>query len=206
MMTVSRLPGWLAGLLVFAALAAFSGASASGPTIEEAMSKRVLGDPDAPVEIIEYASMTCPHCATFHLETLPQIKERYIDTGKAKLVMRDFPLDNRAAAGTLLARCAPPARYFPLIDVMFKQQQVWAGANDVLGELARIGKFAGMSQSDVEACFQNEELFQAIVQKRQEYMAEHDVSSTPTFYINGEKISGAQPFSTFEEVIEKHLN
>lgn len=179
--------------------------SAEAAEGSELITPRVLGDPDAPVEIIEYSSLTCPHCASFHRETLPQIKKEYIDTGKAKLVSRDYPLDERAALGTLLARCAPEDRYFPLVDLLFAQQRSWAGSNDILNELARIGGFAGMSQDAIQQCFENQDLYTAILNQRSVWRDTHDISSTPTFYINGTAVVGAQPFAEFQKVIESEL-
>lgn len=167
---------------------------------------RVLGDPNAPVHMIEYSSLTCPHCASFHRETLPLIKERYIDTGQLRLEIRDFPLNEQAAVGALVARCATEERYFPLVELLFAQQQRWANSQNIVGELAQLASFAGMSQETLEACFENQELFAAIVEQRGVWANTHEVSSTPTFYINGTPVIGSQPFEDFEAVIEAELN
>ena len=176
-----------------------------------ALSERVLGDPDAPVTLIEFSSLTCPHCATFHAEVLPRLKENFIEPGTLKLVMRDFPLDGAAAAGAMLARCAPEARYFPLLETLFEKQSSWARSEKVLEELARYGRFAGMSQETINACFENQKLFQAISRKRDEYAEAHDIASTPTFILRADgeqqaKIVGAQPYETFVEKIEAQLD
>lgn len=181
-------------------------ASAASPDTNPLITPRVLGDPDAPVTIIEYSSLTCPHCAAFHRETLPQLKETYIDTGKAKLELRDFPLDDGATLGALLARCAPEDRYFALVDLLFLQQRSWARSENLVGELARLGGFAGMSEESIQACFENEELFRAIREQRQVWSNLHEISSTPTFIVNGSKVSGAQPFSEFQKIIDSELN
>ncbi|WP_421875559.1 DsbA family protein [Pacificispira sp.] len=167
---------------------------------------RVLGAADAPVTIIEYSSLTCPHCATFHRETLPKLKETYIDTGKVKLELRDFPLDDGATLGALLARCAPEDRYFALIDLLFLQQRSWARSENLVGELARLGGFAGMPEATIQACFENEELFKAIREQRQVWASTHEITSTPTFIVNGTKVSGAQPFEEFQKIIDGALN
>ncbi len=187
-------------LLVLAPVSAVADTS-----VEEALADRYVGSEDAPVTIIEYSSLTCPHCAAFHTGALSEILETYVETGKVKFIVRDFPLDGRAAAAALMARCAPADRYFPLVDLMFKQQQKWAGAPDALAALSEMGRFAGMSQSDLDACFKNEDLYAGILKKKAEYQKENDISSTPTFFINGEKLSGNQPFSEFKEMIESHL-
>jgi len=173
--------------------------------VEAALADRFIGAEDAPVTMIEYSSLTCPHCAAFHTGALAEIVETYVETGKLKIIVRDFPLDGRAAAASLLARCAPADRYFPLVDLMFKQQQKWARSDDPLNALAEMGRFAGMGQSDIEACFQNEDLYAGILEKKAAYQKEHSIKSTPTFFINGDMVSGNQPFSEFREVIESHL-
>lgn len=180
--------------------------TAAVPEGNPLITPRILGNPDAPVTLIEYSSMTCPHCASFHREALPLIKKNYIDTGKVKLEMRDFPLNDGAALGSLLARCAPEDRYFALVDLLFAQQPAWAREQGMVGELARIGGFAGMSQDELQACFENEELFQAIRDQREVWAATHEITSTPTFYVNGVQIRGAQPYEEFERVIEEALN
>ena len=173
---------------------------------EVLLAPHVLGDPNAPVTIIEYASLTCPHCATFHRETFPEIKEKYIDTGKVKLESRDFPLDERAALATLLAHCVPEDRYFPLIGLLFEQQHSWAVAPNLIEQLKKMGGFAGLSPEDADACFNNQALYDKVLGQRKIYSDSGAVSSTPTFYVNGSKIVGAQPFATFEEAIEAALN
>lgn len=167
---------------------------------------RVLGNLDAPVTIVEYSSLTCPHCAAFHRETLPQLKKEYIDTGKVKLEIRDFPLDNGAALAALMARCAPEERYFALMDLLFAQQSKWAREQGMLQELAKLGGFAGMSNEQLETCFANEELYKAIVDQRKIWTTVDEIRSTPTFYVNGKQVVGAQPFDAFKELIDAELN
>ena len=173
---------------------------------EEALAERVLGDAAAPVEMIEYSSLTCPHCAAFHAEKLPELKKKYVETGKLRIIQRDFPFDRLGAMGAMMARCANPMRYHQFIDVLFKQQSQWANSNDPVGALVQIGKLGGLSEQDFQACMQNEDLLNGILKMRQEGVSEWEISSTPTFIINGEKIVGNQPMETFEEAIEKHLN
>lgn len=192
----------LFGLVLFL----FPVSAFSQSDVESALADRFVGAEDAPVTIIEYSSLTCPHCAAFHTGALPEIMEQYVKTGKVKFIVRDFPLDGRAAAASLLARCAPNERYFPLVDLMFKQQQKWARSQDPLAALAEMGRFAGMGQSDIEACFTNEDLYAGILRKKDSYQEEFSIRSTPTFYINGEMLSGNQPFSEFKKIIESHLN
>lgn len=149
--------------------------------------ERILGDPAAPVTIIEYASLTCPHCATFHRETLPVLKERYIDTGKARLVFRDFPLDRAALAAATLAHCAGDARYFKFLEAMFANQQSWARASDPVAALRQLTRLGGLSDADAEACLADQSLQDAILQTRLDGEHEFGVNSTPTIFVNGTK-------------------
>ncbi len=170
-------------------------------SLEKALAERVIGKADAPITITEYASLTCPHCARFHKETLPKIKAAYIDTGKAKLVFRDFPFDGLALRAAALARCAPQERYFAVLDTLFQQQETWSRAKDPLAAIGNIGKLAGMSQATVDACFKDTKLMDSIVQIRLDG-EKQGVDSTPTFLIGGKKISGAQPFEEFDKLLK----
>lgn len=166
----------------------------------------IYGDPNAPVTIMEFASMTCPHCAAFHTEKWPEIKKKYIDTGMVKLVFKDFPFDQRAAGAAMLSRCVADGRRMAALDALFKTQATWARSEDYMGELAKIGKLAGLSRDKVEACLQNEEVLNAVLMDRQEGMQTYKVDSTPTFFINGEeKISGNVPLEDFEEVLDSYF-
>lgn len=170
----------------------------------EAYPERVLGDPDAPITIVEYSSLTCPHCASFHADTLPQIKKEFIDTGKAKLIYRDFPIDRLALGAALVARCAPEDSYFPLLDMMFKSQQVWTRASNPIDALAGYAKLAGMSGDAVEACFENQALLDAIQEVRQRANETYGITSTPSFVIEGEVVKGAYPYEHFAAILRKH--
>ncbi len=181
--------------------------TATLPPLADLLADRVLGDPNAPVTILDYSSMTCPHCAAFHTETLPKIKEKYIDTGKVKLVFRDFPLDQAALRASMLERCAPAERYFPLVDVLFKSQAQWSRGSDPAKALAQYGKLAGMSQATIDACLANQPLADGILQSRLTGADKYKVESTPTFVLNdgAATISGAQSFETFAAAIDKLL-
>lgn len=179
--------------------------SASKLMEPQALPDMVMGDENAPVTIIEYASMTCPHCAAFHKETLPAIKEKYIDTGKVKLILREFPFDPRAAAAFMLARCAPPESHYAMIDVLFQQQAEWARAEDARPPLLQISKLAGFTQESFEACLKNQELLDKVREVQQKAAKEYGVESTPTFFINGEKVSGALSVEEMSNIIDKHL-
>jgi len=182
-------------------------AAAALPALSDLLAERVLGDPKAPVTILDYSSMTCPHCATFHAEVLPKIKESYIDTGKVKLVFRDFPFDKAALSASMLAHCAPAERYFPLTDVLFKSQGQWSRAADPAKALAQYGKLAGMSQETIDACFANTALADGILNSRMVGQNQHKVEATPTFILNDgkERVEGAQSFEVFAKAIDKLL-
>ena len=163
-----------------------------------------LGAADAPVTVIEYASLTCPHCATFHNDVLPDLKERYISTGKVRLVYRDFPLDQRALAAATLAHCVGPDRYFGFLDVLFQAQEQWSRADD-LGPLMQLGRLAGLSEQQMEQCLADEELQNRILKTRLEGQDEHDIRSTPSFVIDGETYTGSRDVDGFAEIIEPLL-
>lgn len=180
-------------------------ARAAEVDVEAALRPRIEGDPNARLTMIEYSSLTCPHCATFHTDVLPQIRETYIATGKLKLEMRDFPLDQYALRAAAMARCAPENRYFPLLDMLFKQQAKWSRATDPVAAIKQIGRLAGISGETADACMTDEALLDGILKLRLGGQNDHDVSSTPTFVIGTEKIVGAQPFETFQKAIEPQL-
>ena len=191
------------GMLLTLALP-YAASAAPLPT-EEALEDRVLGDPNAPVTILDYSSLTCPHCATFHNTTLAQLKKDYIDTGKAKLVFRDFPFDGAALRASQLTRCAPKERYWGLLDLFFQKQEQWSRATDPVAALGKLAKLAGLSQSDIDACIANERLADGILAIRQEGEQRYKIESTPTFVLNEgkETISGAQPLDVFAKAIDK---
>ncbi|WP_306120200.1 MULTISPECIES: DsbA family protein [unclassified Roseitalea] len=163
------------------------------------------GDADAPVTIVEYASMTCGHCATFHNQTWPAIREKYVDTGKARLIMREFPFDPRAAAAFMLARCAPNDAYFPMIDVLFEQQSTWARAENARAPLENIAKLAGFTQESFEACLTDQQLLDDVNAIRVRAAEEFGVNATPTFFINGQKYTGALSVDQMSAIIDSML-
>lgn len=152
---------------------------------------RVLGNRDAPVMILEYASFTCPHCAAFNAEVMPKVKADWIDTGKAKLVFRDFPLDKYALRGAVLARCAPPERFFGFVDVLFRQQNSWATDKNPDAALARIGKLGGLTQEQVDACFADKELENKVLAQRLTGDQVLKVDATPTLFVAGKRVSNS---------------
>ncbi len=172
--------------------------SDSIPGIEEMLSDKVMGDPNAPITIIDYCALTCPHCADFHVNTLPRIKTKYIDTGKAKLVYRDFPFNQTGLTASMLARCSGNAHYFEALDLMYRNQASWSGAADPEKALVNI---LGMPQAKADACLSYKELEDGIQAMKQEGQQSYGVNATPTFVINGQKVVGAQPFEAFDQIL-----
>jgi protein-disulfide isomerase len=192
---------------VLAVSCLFAGAAlAQTPAVPQtATAPRVLGSPDAPVEVIEYASLTCHHCASFHNDVLPQVKKELIDTGKVRLVYRDFPLDRVALEAAILARCLPPERYFPVLSILFSKQDDWSHAKDPVEPLARIGTLAGLSRPAYDACRADKALQDSIVQSRFEGENKHGVESTPSFVIGGKTYKGVLAFDAFKKTVEPLL-
>jgi protein-disulfide isomerase len=151
---------------------------------------RVLGNPDAPITIIEYGSLTCPHCAHFADAVLPQLKKQWIDTGKARLVFRDFPLDAEALRAETVLRCAPPDRYYPLLEAFFANQDKWVTQKDWQGALQRLALVGGVSKKQFEACLADKKIENEVAQSRLTAATQLGVDATPTFFINGKKYEG----------------
>ncbi len=169
-----------------------------------ALPEMVMGEEDAPVTIVEYASMTCGHCANFHNNTLPAIKENYIDTGKARLIMREFPFDPRAEAGFMLARCADD-KYFAMVGALFEQQRNWVPVENARDALLQIARLAGFSQESFEACLTNQELLEDVRAVRLRGAEDFSVDATPTFFINGNKYAGALSVDEMSAIIDSML-
>jgi len=165
----------------------------------------VMGKDDAPVTIVEYASMTCPHCKNFHQGTLKKLEETYIKQGKVKLIFREFPLDNLAAAASMLARCSPKENYYPMLDVLFAQQAQWSHSDDPVKELLRIARLGGFSEESFKACLTNQEVLNGITAVRSRAAKEFKVNATPTLFVNGKKYSGDLSFKTLSALIDSLL-
>ena len=192
---------WL-GVAALCMLAPMVGGVAQGAETPSVTSEdHVLGKADAPVTIIEYASLTCPHCAAFDRDTLPKVKENWINTGKAKLVFRDFPLDGWALRAAMVARCAPPERYYGFIDALFQEQNVWARATNPEAALGRLAKLGGISDEKFQGCMKDEKLADAVTSSRLAAEKEYGVESTPTFFVNGTKLVGEQSYADFEKAL-----
>jgi protein-disulfide isomerase len=165
----------------------------------------VMGSPDAPVTIIEYASFTCGHCANFHTDTLPALKEAYVDTGLARFIFRDFPLDGLALRAGMLARCGRDDQYFGLVDAIFSAQPQWIQAEEPLVALQRLGSLAGIGPAEFEACMADENLSNRIIELRLDAQERYDIRATPSFVVGGEVVSGHLAFEEFAALIEGQL-
>lgn len=164
-------------------------------------SDRVLGKADAPITIVEYASLTCPHCAHFDVDVLPKLKTKWIDTGKAKLILRDFPLDEPALRAAMVARCAPAERFYPLVDAFFAQQEQWVMSRDYRASLEKLAKLGGMSEKEFKACISDKKLEDQVAQSRLTAAQQLGVEATPTFFINGKKFDGAPTVEAFDQAL-----
>jgi protein-disulfide isomerase len=188
---------------VAAVTPAVAGDKASLLTVQP--TDHVEGDPKAPITMIEYASFTCPHCAHFNTVELPDLKKKWIDTGKVKLVYRDFPLDETAARVSQLANCTSSDKYFPVIDMIFRGQGNWAVAADPIAELSKSLRIAGMGESDVKACLANAAGADAVIASYRGGEAV-GVNSTPTLFINGQQFLGARSVEELDATFSKLLN
>lgn len=170
-----------------------------------ALPEMALGKEDAPVKIVEYMSMTCPHCAHFATTTFDQIKKKYIDTGKVRFIIREFPFDPRAAAAFMLARCAPPEEYFPMVEMLFKQQVTWAAADDGRAALLQMSKLAGFTEDSFTKCLTNQKLLDDVNSVRERGAKEFGVNATPTFLINGKRYAGDMSVDSMSALIDSFL-
>ncbi|MEM8837962.1 MAG: DsbA family protein [Pseudomonadota bacterium] len=173
--------------------------------LPDGLQERSLGDPNAPIKMIEYASMTCPHCATFHNRTYKTLKEQYIDTGKVYFSFREFPLDQLAASVAVLARCAPEDRFFDVVDVFFRSQGTWRTNNGAYEKIVEIAKQLGFTKQSVDACLTNQDVIAGVNAIRTHGAEVLKVDATPTFFINGKKVPGAVTIAMLEEEFKPYL-
>ena len=182
--------------------------AAAAPSGDQRMTERALGKPDAPVSVIEFSSLTCPHCAAFSRETMPQVQSQLIDTGKLRMVFGDFPLDQVALTAAVVARSLPPERYEPFCAALFASQDRWAFARGVnsTDELAKMAALAGMSRAAFDAAIADKELRDWILKQQDEAGKMYQVDSTPTFIFNGpaqknHHESGDKPYDDFAKLV-----
>ncbi len=199
---MEKIRQYLVALVMAAGLALVaSGAYAESDT-GAAMGEMALGRADAPVTVIEYASMTCPHCARFHAEVLPDFKKKYIDTGKVRLVFREFPLDKLAFAAAKVARCGGKKRFFPLLSVIFSRQGAWSRSTTPVDDLAKLARLAGVGRDRFEACFADRALGDLILKNRLEAVEKYKIDSTPSFVIDGKTYPGVLTVKDFDRILK----
>lgn len=199
-----------AGLLLAGTVLPALPAFAQAVDVEELMKPgtlpdKVLGNEDAPLTIVEYASMTCGHCANFHKTTYPHLKKEYVETGKARFVFREFPLDPVASAAFMLARSVPEDKYFEVVDFMFAEQRAWAFTQDPYNSLLNFAKQIGFTQESFEKVLTDQALLDGINATRDRASSEFGVNSTPTFFFNGNKVNGAISPEEFDKEAAKYL-
>lgn len=184
-------------------LAALAQGTGEAPQVEE----MALGSPDAPVTVIEYASFTCPHCANFHQNVFPQIKANYIDTGKVRFVYREVYFDRFGLWAGMVARCGGPDRYFGIVSMLYDKQREWAAGSDpatIAGNLRTLGKVAGLSEADLDACLSDADKAQAMVAVWEENRQRDGIDSTPSFVIDGQKYSNMS-YEDFAAILDGKL-
>ncbi len=164
-----------------------------------------IGAPEAPVSVIEYFSLTCPHCRDFHTETFPRLRTEYVETGKVRFIARDFPLNRPALDAAILAQCAGPERYFAFIETLFNTFDNWTRAADYVKAHGQIGQLGGVSEAQFEDCRSDAALEARIFSTMLEAQNTYDVKSTPTFIINGKKQEGSLHFEAFSKSLDKLL-
>ena len=192
------------------ALMGFTGAaSAQSEEVDTStIIEMVQGAGDAPVTMIEYASFTCPHCANFHAGPFKQIKKDYIDTGKVKFIYREVYFDKYSLWASMIARCGGPEKFFGIIDLVYAGQNTWSRAGDassIVDELRKIGRLAGISNETLEVCLQDGAKAQTLVAWYQEHAEADDISSTPSFIINGKPVEN-QSYAKFSAIIDEELS
>ena len=182
--------GGIVALVLVLSLTGLAVSAQKLPAKSVMLGEKIMGRVDAPVTLTEYASFTCFHCANLHQGALVMIKKEYIDTGKVRLIYRDFPLDQIAEAASMLARCAAPDRYFPMVQMLYRSQRNWSRSANPAAALAQIGRLAGISQKSFEACMGHRELYESIIKSRNTASKTKQVRSTPTLFLGEEMIQG----------------
>jgi len=176
----------------------------------EIESDLVIGNKNAPVTIIEYASLSCPHCANFYNKVFDKIEEKYIKTGKVKFIYRDFPLNQSALLASVISKCKLKMdnnveQYYKFIKTLFKNQNSWAFGEDIIEKLRSLSILNGLNSDKFTQCMNDKELVESILEERMRSSQELKIQSTPTFIINGNLIGGYHDFESFEEAIEAEL-
>ncbi len=202
--------------LLLAGVTGFAGSVAAPPLLQlatlpaaasswEQPGDMAIGAPEAPVSVIEYFSLTCPHCRDFHTETFPRLRTEYVETGKVRFIARDFPLNRPALDAAVLAHCAGPERYFAFIETLFNTFDNWTRAADYLNALGQIGQLGGISEGQFRACLGDKTLETRILSSIRGAQENYDIKSTPSFVINGNMHEGSMRFSAFAKTLDRYL-
>jgi protein-disulfide isomerase len=174
---------------------------------EIAITDMVIGSDNAKIDVVEYASYTCPHCATFHTDVYPKLKENYIETGHVRFTYREVYFDKYGLWASMIARCAGPEKFFGLTDLIYKSQEKWARAGEdtaIVSELSKLAKVAGLNDERINNCLEDTEKLRALVEWFKKNSSNDDVKSTPSFLINGEKFSNMN-YEEFSEIIDRKI-
>jgi protein-disulfide isomerase len=178
----------------------------NGPPVAELMQPgplgdRALGNPNAPVTVIEYVSLTCPHCAAFHRDVFPRVKREYIDTGKIRFIVREFPIGRSAGNAAIANRCAPEDKYFALLSALLTRQSEWVSQEVRLDAINGVAKSVGMSRETFDKCLANQSMIDALDEVKQRGR-KFGVIGTPTFFANGRKAQGATTYEEFKALVD----
>ncbi len=171
----------------------------------EALESKSFGDENAKVKIVEFASLTCGHCAKFHNEVMPILKEKYIEKGLIHFTYKDFPLDKFALKASMIARCAGNEKFFKFLDVFYKKQKDWTRTKDPFKSLLKIAKFGGLKDEELKVCIGNKSIEDGILKQRLNSSKKYDIKATPTLYLNGEKYNGDLTIEALETKIKSML-
>lgn len=174
------------------------------PAADATLPEMAIGNADAPVTIIEYSSLSCPHCAAFHKDVFPALKSQYVDAGKVRYVVREFPLNDSALAASVIARCLPPSRFFAFVDLLFSKQADWAYKEDALTPLKALAKQAGLTSEEFDKCIDNEDLQKKVLAVREQGQKK-GVNATPSFFVNGMLMRSAPTLENFAEAMKPYL-
>ena len=200
-----KLPFALVLLFSFLCLS-FTDARARIVDTIEALKEKKIGTEEANIEIIEFASLTCGHCAKFHNEVFPKIKKEFIDTGKVSFIYQDFPLDKFALKASVIARCSGEKKFFSFLKVLYSKQKDWTRTEDPFRSLLKIAKLGGLKNEEIEVCVGNKSIEDGILKQRLNASKKFDIKATPTLYINGEKYDGDLTFEALKLKINTLLN